>query len=100
MLELIVVALFQAAAGEPNAAPPAPAADAPVSSGAAESAPAASEASPAPTDEAAPAAPTADAPMVRQRVCEYIEVTGRRMPQRVCRNIMVPADQVAAAEQD
>jgi hypothetical protein len=75
MIDLLLVALFQAAAGDPAAAEtatPAPAAEQPATEG--------SE-----TEEAAP-----------RRRCRMEQITGSRMPIRVC---MSP-QQEAAAEED
>lgn len=86
MLDLILIALLQAVAGDPaQTTPPAPAAVEQPSAG---EAPAA--------EVPAAAAPAADAPPVEQqfreeRVCERLEVsTGERMPRRRCRTVLVP----------
>lgn len=86
MLTFLVIAFLAGFAGDPavgESAPPvevsAPeAAEAP----AAAPAPAANEAA---AENAAPAAPQ----YRTERRCENIEITGRRMPQRVCRNVQV-----------
>lgn len=93
MIEFLVVALLQAVAGSPAAPAAEPAAQ--------EQAAGAGPAAPAPvSEEAAPAAEEpAAAPTQyrRERRCREIEVTGRRMPQRVCTNVMVPVEEPAAA---
>lgn len=91
MIDLIFIGLLQAVAGDPAPAQQ-PAAT-----------PAAEQAAPAETPaqaDQAPAAPTAapTQPQMREeRVCQSIEITGRRMPQRVCRNVMVPVETPAPA---
>lgn len=103
MIDILIIALLQAVAGEPAAGPQAPQTEgpavsapadtaAPVDAPAAETAPAAEA---APTTEAA----AAEAPREyrRERRCREVEVTGRRMPQRVCTNVMVPVEPTAAA---
>ncbi len=88
MIELLVLALFQAVLGEPAAPPATPAPPAA----------AAESAQPEQAQEQA-AAPQAleERRMRRERVCENVEVTGRRMPQRVCRTVLVPDEPDAAA---
>jgi hypothetical protein len=92
VIDILIIALLQAVAGGPAAA------QAPQTDGPAVSAPA-DTTTPAPADAAAPAEATptaeaapADAPREyrRERRCREVEVTGRRMPQRVCTNVMVP----------
>lgn len=102
MIEFFVVSLLQAAAGMPDA-PPAPAATEP----AGVSAPAEAGAPTEPAAEPAPAAEAAPAPvqMRRERVCHEMEISGRRIPQRVCRTVMVPVEpeqpaQATTPEQD
>ncbi|HRO04168.1 MAG TPA: hypothetical protein PLS69_11250 [Terricaulis sp.] len=53
-----------------------------------------SAAAAAPAAESAPAAEAAPAERQyrRERVCREVEITGRRMPQRVCQNVMVPVE--------
>jgi len=43
----------------------------------------------APATEAVQAAVPAEPQYRRERRCQEVEVTGRRMPQRVCQNVMV-----------
>ena len=82
MLSFVVIALLQAVAGDPAA--PAEAAD----PAAQEQIVAANEAS------TEPAEPSAEQPrqMRRERRCTEVAVTGRRMPQRVFQNVMVPVE--------
>jgi len=91
LINILVFALLQAVAGDP--APAAPHATheqtAPASSGG--EAPAAGEVAPA-TEQSADAAP-AERQYRRERRCREVEVTGRRMPQRVCQNVMVPVEE-------
>jgi len=90
MIELIFIGLLQAVAGDP----------APAQQPA--TAPPAEQAAPAeaPAEAQAPAQPAPTQPQMREeRVCQSIEITGRRMPQRVCRNVMVPVETPAPAQQ-
>ncbi len=101
MLELLMVALFQAVAGAP--APPSaeqPAGQEQVGGAAPEATAVAPEAAAAPA-ESAPEAAAVPTPTEyrRERRCREVEVTGRRMPQRVCQNVMVPVEQPAAPAQ-
>lgn len=102
MIGFLLVALLQAAAGSPAPAPATAAEEMSAGPGAVEGAAgeaAAPAADPAPAVETAPAAePAPDAPVQyrRERRCREVEVTGRRMPQRVCSNVMVPVTEPAA----
>lgn len=95
MLQVLMFALLQAVAGDPGPAPaPAPteqsgSAEAPAAEAPATEAPAA--------EEPQAAAPVAERQYRRERRCREVEVTGRRMPQRVCSNVMVPVDEPAAS---
>ena len=83
MFDLLMIALLQAVAGEPSAA-----------TQPAEQSAAAPATTPAPEQAAASDQPQPR--MRRQRVCQEIEVTGNRIPQRVCQYVMVeeePAQQ-------
>lgn len=97
MIDFLIIALLQAVAGEPAAAPQAPQTDGPAVAAPADTAPAdaVAPAEATPTAEAAPA----EAPREyrRERRCREVEVTGRRMPQRVCTNVMVPVEPATAA---
>lgn len=86
MVEFLVLALFQAILGEP-APVPAPATPPNVETAQPEQAP----------EQAAAPAPVQERRMRRERVCEEVEVTGRRMPQRVCRTVLVPDEPEAPA---
>lgn len=101
MIDILIIALLQAVAGEPAAAPQAPQTDGPAIAAPAETAPVDA---PAPADASTDATPVAeaapaDAPREyrRERRCREVEVTGRRMPQRVCTNVMVPVEPATAA---
>jgi len=87
MIELLIVALLQAVAGEPIQAEAARPAIEQQAKPQNEAQPEASE-TPAATEPAAPPAPQ----MRSERVCERMEITGRRLPQRVCRTVMVPVE--------
>ena len=84
MLSFFFIALLQTAAGEPAA----PATAVPVAQ---ESVLAAQDAA---------AQPGVDQPrqMRRERRCTEVEVTGRRLPQRVCHNVMVPVEDDQSAD--
>lgn len=85
MLDVLMIALLQAVAGAPN----------PPEQGG-EPAPVAAETQ----TPNATAAETAPAPRQRrQRVCQEIQVTGNRIPQRVCQSVMVPAEPEEPTEQ-
>lgn len=90
MLEFLVISLLQSIAGAPDS-PPAPAAAEPagVTAPADTAAPETAPEAPAPAAE--PAAP-APVQMRRERVCHEMEISGRRIPQRVCRTVMVPVE--------
>ncbi|HRP09963.1 MAG TPA: hypothetical protein PLK37_02910 [Terricaulis sp.] len=85
MIELLILTLFQAIAGDPAPAAAPTAHEHGVTESAAAAAPAAES---APAAEAAPA----ERQYRRERVCREVEITGRRMPQRVCQNVMVPVE--------
>jgi hypothetical protein len=91
MIELLVAALFQAVVGAPAPGPEQRPTEAPATTSEVPGVAAPPAASP---EEAVPPTVTQ---YRRERRCESVEVTGRRMPQRVCRNVMVPVEQPAPA---
>lgn len=90
MLELLIVGILQAVAGMPESPPPPAAAETGSISAAESHAPALA------AEEAAPPAPVQ---MRRERVCTEIAISGRRLPQRVCRTVMVPVEPERAQEE-
>lgn len=96
MLDMLMVALLQAVAGDPAAAAsPAAAALEHAEHAPTEAPEAAADAAPAEAPQAADtqtAAAPAERQYRRERRCQEVEVTGRRMPQRVCQNVMVPVE--------
>lgn len=96
MLDLLMLALLQAVAGDPAAAAePTAAAHEHADHAPAEAPEAAAEALPAEAPQAAEtqaAAAPAERQYRRERRCQEIEVSGRRIPQRVCQNVMVPVE--------
>lgn len=84
MIDLVVVGLLSMIAGDPVVAeqPAEPSTQEQIEA--------------APVAEATPSVETAAEPRLRrERRCEEVEVTGRRMPRRVCQNVWVPADEPA-----
>jgi hypothetical protein len=95
MLDLVLIALLQAVAGDPaQTTPPAPATVEQPSAGEAPAVEAPAAEAPA-TD-----APPAEQQFREERVCERLQVsTGERMPRRRCRTVLVPVETPAPAPQ-
>lgn len=99
MIDLLFVGLLSFIAGDPalSEQPAAPEASVQEPSGAASPAEGAANtdapAAPAEQQASGPAQPTQ---YRRERRCREVEVTGRRMPQRVCQNVMAPVEESTA----